>query len=93
MDKGNKVVKLWVNVIRDNRDTTKGIFIQYMATRIVNGEIEVEIEEEDLEVGVRYLENSLIMYVIRVNLSMHAMKNYMSKYWNLVQRSIEIRCS
>ncbi|XP_058767236.1 uncharacterized protein LOC131640886 [Vicia villosa] len=58
--------------------------LQYVAPKINDGIIEVEIEEKDVESEIRFWENSLIMYVIGTNLSMNAMKNYMSRMWNFV---------
>ncbi|XP_058775015.1 uncharacterized protein LOC131649265 [Vicia villosa] len=76
--------KLWVDVISGNRQTTNGKQLQYVAPKINDGIIEVEIEEKDVESEIRFWENSLIMYVIGTNVSMNAMKNYMSRVWNFV---------
>ncbi|XP_058767570.1 uncharacterized protein LOC131641282 [Vicia villosa] len=76
--------KLWVDVISGNRQTTNGKQLQFVAPKIKEGIVEVEIEEKDVEAEIRFWENSLIMYVIGTNLSMNAMKNYMSRMWNFV---------
>ncbi|XP_058776119.1 uncharacterized protein LOC131650425 [Vicia villosa] len=76
--------KLWVDVISGNRQTTNGKQLQFVAPKIKEGIFEVEIEEKDVEAEIRFWENSLIMYVIGTNLSMNAMKNYMSRMWNFV---------
>ncbi|XP_058726099.1 uncharacterized protein LOC131597415 [Vicia villosa] len=76
--------KLWVDVISGNRQTTNGKQLQFVAPKIKEGIVEVEIEEEDVEAEIRFWENSLIMYVIGTNLSMNAMKNYMNRMWNFV---------
>lgn len=76
--------KLWVDVISGDRHSTNGMQLQFVVPKIVEGKIEVEIEEEDVESEIRFWENSLIMYVIGTNLSMNAMKNYMTMLWNFV---------
>ncbi|XP_058762100.1 uncharacterized protein LOC131635497 [Vicia villosa] len=76
--------KLWVDVISGNRQTTNGKQLQFVAPKIKEGIVEVEIEEKYVEAEIRFWENSLIMYVIGTNLSMNAMKNYMSRMWNFV---------
>ena len=40
--------KLWVNIIRGNRNTTNEVAIQFVAPKVVNGKVEVELEEEDI---------------------------------------------
>ncbi|CAK8564031.1 unnamed protein product [Lathyrus sativus] len=59
--------------------------IQFVAPKLVDGEIEVEIEDEDVELEVRFWEFSIIMYVIGANLSMNVVNSYMIKFWNLVK--------
>ncbi|XP_058733321.1 uncharacterized protein LOC131604923 [Vicia villosa] len=76
--------KLWVDVISGNRHSTNGLQLQFVAPKVVEGKIEVEIEEKDVESEIRFWENSLIMYVIGANLSMNAVKNYMIRAWNFV---------
>ncbi|CAK8540592.1 unnamed protein product [Lathyrus sativus] len=73
---------LWVDVIRGNQNTMNGMDIQYVAPKIIDGQVEVEIAEEDVESEVWFYETSLIMYVIGTNLSTHAIKNYMTRTWN-----------
>ncbi|CAK8566129.1 unnamed protein product [Lathyrus sativus] len=41
--------KLWMDVLSDNRNPAKGIYVEYVAPKIANGEMEFEIEEEDVE--------------------------------------------
>lgn len=43
---------------------------------IVNGEIEVSLEEQDIASELIFWENALVVYVIRENLSMNAVKNF-----------------
>ncbi|XP_058766287.1 uncharacterized protein LOC131639859 [Vicia villosa] len=78
-------MKLWVDVIRGNRQTANGKVIQFVVSAIVDGVKEVEIEIEDMESEIRYWDTALIMYAIRGNLSMHPVKNYMRKMWSFVQ--------
>ncbi|KAI5435083.1 hypothetical protein KIW84_021785 [Lathyrus oleraceus] len=80
-----KGAKLWVDIIRGNKDTTNGMSIIFVAPKVVDGEIEVEIENEDVESEMRFWECSLIMYVIGENLSMNVVKNYMIKSWKFTQ--------
>src|SRR4051812_22432789 len=58
--------------------------LQFVAPNVVDGKIEVEIEEKDMESEIRFWENALIMYVIGANLSMNSVRNYMSRTWNFV---------
>lgn len=41
--------KLWVDVLSDNRNLTKALIMDYVALKIIDGEIEIEIEEKDVE--------------------------------------------
>ncbi|CAK8533157.1 unnamed protein product [Lathyrus sativus] len=41
--------KLWVDVISDNRNPTKGLSMEYVAPKVINGVIEIDIEQEDIE--------------------------------------------
>lgn len=69
--------QLWVDIIKGNRNTANGVAIQYVAPTIIDGKVEVVLEEEDILSEIRYWETSVIMYVIGADLSMHAVKNYM----------------
>lgn len=57
----------------------------YIAPTVSNGEIEVEINDEDMASELQFWENALIMYVMGEDLSMRAIKNFMQKMWNFVQ--------
>lgn len=48
--------------------------IKFVAPKTVEGEIEVEVEDINVESEVNFLESSLIMYVLGRNLSMNAVK-------------------
>lgn len=84
--KGNQEARrLWVDVISENRNPTKGRMMSYVAPKMVEGQIEIEIEDEDIESEIRYWENALILYVLGGDLSMNTIKNFMERNWNFVQ--------
>lgn len=58
--------------------------LQFVSPKVMEGKIEVEIEEKDVESEIRFWENSLIMYVIGEIFSMNAVKNYRTNAWNFV---------
>lgn len=74
-----KVRKLWVDVLSENRNPVNGMAIEYMAPKVVNGEVEIEIDDEDITSEVRFWETALIMYVLGYELSMNTVKNHMMK--------------
>ncbi|XP_058775952.1 uncharacterized protein LOC131650248 [Vicia villosa] len=51
---------------------------------IINGEIEVHIEEQDVSSEKEFWKNALIMYAIGEELSMNAVKRFMLNTWNVV---------
>ncbi|XP_058768832.1 uncharacterized protein LOC131642624 [Vicia villosa] len=51
---------------------------------IVNGEVEVSIETQDIESELQYWEDALVMYVIGEDLSMNAVRKFMTSTWNFV---------
>ncbi|CAL5211647.1 unnamed protein product [Lathyrus oleraceus] len=59
--------------------------IDFIALKLVNREIEIEIKEKDIESKVKYWELTLIMYVLGGDLSMNTVKQYTTKFWNFVQ--------
>jgi hypothetical protein len=77
--------KLWVDVIAENRNPTRGRALKYVAPTVVNGEIEVAIEAADTISEVQFWQNSLILYVLGAELSMNLVKNFMMKTWNHIQ--------
>ncbi|KAK2420095.1 hypothetical protein QL285_030882 [Trifolium repens] len=77
--------KLWVDVLSGNRNPANGLAMEFVAPKRVNGEVEVEIEEDDIVSEVKFWETSLIMYVLGGDLSMSAVKQFMSKNWNFVK--------
>lgn len=79
--------KLWVEVISGNKMPFDGATIELVAPNIVEGEIEVDIEENDIECEVKFWDSTLIKYVIGKDMSMNAVKEYMVKFWNFIQLS------
>lgn len=56
--------RLWIDVLTKNRNSVKGMTNEYVAPKFVNGEVEIEIEEDDIEFEVKFWESSLIIYVL-----------------------------
>ncbi|CAK8540004.1 unnamed protein product [Lathyrus sativus] len=77
--------KLWVDVLKDNRNPAKGGAMKSIAPQVVDGKIEVLIEEDDVRSEVKFWESSLILYAMGADLSMNAVKNFMTRSWNFVQ--------
>ncbi|CAK8576489.1 unnamed protein product [Lathyrus sativus] len=59
--------------------------MEYVAPKLVNGVVEIEIEQEDIETEVQFWDNALILYVVGEDLSMNTVKNFMQKMWNFVK--------
>lgn len=72
--------KLWVDVISGNRLPTNGLTIEFTPSKIIEGELEVEIEDADIEFELMFWDSTLIMYALGKELSMNAVKNYTSKF-------------
>ncbi|CAJ2662985.1 unnamed protein product [Trifolium pratense] len=77
--------KLWVDVLSGNRNPANGLAMEYVAPTRVNGEVEVEIDAADIASEVKFWETSLIMYVLGGDLSMTAVKQFMTKFWNFAK--------
>ncbi|KAH1264861.1 hypothetical protein GmHk_01G000690 [Glycine max] len=77
--------KLWVDVLKDNRNPTKGRVMKFIAPQVMDGKIEVLIEDDDIRSEVKFWESSLILYAMGADLSMSAVKNFMTRSWNFVQ--------
>ncbi|CAL5195885.1 unnamed protein product [Lathyrus oleraceus] len=77
--------KLWVDVLSENQNPTKRLVIMYVAPTMVNEEVEIEIEEDDIAMEIKFWETTLIMYVLGEDLSINMVKNYMMKAWNFVK--------
>ncbi|CAK8566993.1 unnamed protein product [Lathyrus sativus] len=58
--------------------------MEFVAPKIVDGEVEIQIEEADVEAEVKLWESALIMYALGVDLSMNTVKQFMSRTWNFV---------
>ncbi|KAG4969263.1 hypothetical protein JHK82_034972 [Glycine max] len=76
--------KLWVDVLNNNRNLSNGVTMEFVAPKLINGEVEVEIEAEDIASELQFWENAMILYVLGGSLSMTMLKNYMVKMWNFV---------
>lgn len=77
--------KLWIDVLNDNRNPAKGMAIEYVQPTLVDGEIEIAIDEEDIVSEKKFWENALVMYVLGGELSMNGVKQFITKAWNFVQ--------
>lgn len=73
-----------MDVTRDNRLPQNGLNIEYTPPTIVDGELEVIINEQDIRSKVKYWENSLVMYVLEGDLTMNVVKGFMMNVWNFV---------
>ncbi|CAI8588750.1 unnamed protein product [Vicia faba] len=79
------VRKLWVDVLNDNRNPAKGRSMTFTAPKIVNGEIEMEIDDEDVISELNFWQSSLVLYALGGELNMNVVKNFMVKSWNFLQ--------
>ncbi|CAK8532363.1 unnamed protein product [Lathyrus sativus] len=77
--------KLWADVLKDNRNPAKGRTMKFIPPQVVEGKIEVQIEEDDVSSEVKFWESSLILYAMGADLSMNAVKDFMTRSWNFVQ--------
>lgn len=77
--------KLWVDVLSDNRNSTKGLTMEYVPPNMADGEIEIEIEEKDIESEMLYWDSTLILYALGGEISMNMLKHYMERMWNFMQ--------
>ncbi|CAK8531500.1 unnamed protein product [Lathyrus sativus] len=76
--------KLWVDIINENHNPAKGLTMEFVAPKIIDGEVEIQIEEADVEAEVKFWESALILYALGVYLSMNAVTQFMSRTWNFV---------
>lgn len=66
--------RLWTDIISGNRVKSRGLAINFSAPTIVNGDIEITIDESDVESEKKFWESSLIMYVLGGDLTMNSVK-------------------
>ncbi|XP_058724742.1 uncharacterized protein LOC131596170 [Vicia villosa] len=59
--------------------------MEYIAPKVVDGEIEIEIEEKDIESELLYWDSTLILYALGGNISMNMLKHFMERMWSFVQ--------
>lgn len=76
--------KPWVDVIKGNRNHDRGMAVEYVAPALVNGKVEVTINEADIADELLYWDNVVILFALGENLSMHAVKKFMETTWNFV---------
>ncbi|XP_058750187.1 uncharacterized protein LOC131623206 [Vicia villosa] len=77
--------KLWVEVLSGNRNLGNGMAIEFVTPKIINGEVEIEIDESDIENEVKFWDSTLAMYVLGGDLSMNIIKQFMMMMWNFVK--------
>lgn len=83
-NKKGELEKLWINVIRGNHVVLNGMTIDFVALKVVEGEIEIKIEETRVESKIKFWESTLHMYVLGGDLSLNISKQYMTRYRNQV---------
>ncbi|XP_058752736.1 uncharacterized protein LOC131625918 [Vicia villosa] len=59
--------------------------MDYVAPKIVDGKVEVEIEDADVESELQFWDSALILYVLGGDISMNMLKQYMTQMWKFVQ--------
>lgn len=74
----------WVDVIRGNRLSANGHEVEFIASTVIDGIVEVFISEEDVATEMDFWSNTLVMYVLGEELSMNAVKQFMSNVWNFI---------
>lgn len=77
-----KTAKPWVDVIQGNRSVSRGMPLGYVAPTMVNGEIIIQIEEEDVAEELDFWENAIILFALGDSLTMNVVKKFMEKSWN-----------
>lgn len=83
-NKKGELEKLWINIIRGSHVVLNGMTIDFVASKVVEGEIEIKIEETHFESKIKFWESTLHMYVLGGDLSLNVSKQYMTKYRNQV---------
>ncbi|XP_058746194.1 uncharacterized protein LOC131619069 [Vicia villosa] len=74
--------KTWVDVIQGNRDIKRGMALRYIPPTMINGEVEISIEDKDVVNELNYWESAMILFAMGESLSMNAIKKFMEKVWN-----------
>ncbi|CAK8531883.1 unnamed protein product [Lathyrus sativus] len=59
--------------------------MEYVAPKLMNGVVEVEIYQEDTKTEPQIWDNALILYVVGEELCMNIIKNFILKIWNFVK--------
>ncbi|CAK8543301.1 unnamed protein product [Lathyrus sativus] len=60
------------------------MMVEFVAPKIVNGEIEIVIEESYVVEELEFLEHSIILFALGESLLMNVVKKFMEKTWNFV---------
>lgn len=84
---GNKVEtkeKPQVDVIHGNSDLNRGMVMEFVGPKVVNGEVDITIEETYVKDELHYQEPALILFVVGETLSMNDVKKFMEKVQNFV---------
>lgn len=68
-----------MDIINENRNPVEGLTMEFVAPKVIDGEIEIKIKAEDIELEVKFWESALIMYVLGDDPSMNAVKQFMMK--------------
>lgn len=78
-----KQTKLWVDVTNENRNPTRGLTMECVAPKVVDGAPEIVIEAMFVESEILYWDYALIMYVIRGILVCTLSRNIWRSYGTL----------
>lgn len=79
--------KLCVDDLNENRNPNKGMAMKYVIQTSIEGEFDIEIEEEDITSELKFQENTLIFYGLGEDLSINMEKKFMAKTWNFMTLS------
>lgn len=69
----------WSDVVSGNHLPGHGMAVGFSSPTLVDGEIEIVLEQDDIQSELDYWKNSLIMYVVGDELSMNGVRQFMSK--------------
>ncbi|CAK8570485.1 unnamed protein product [Lathyrus sativus] len=61
--------------------------VEFVALEIINGEIEMKIDESDVEDELDFWSNVMILFALGDSLSMNAVKKFMENSWSFVTMS------
>ncbi|XP_058766770.1 uncharacterized protein LOC131640389 [Vicia villosa] len=58
--------------------------VDFIAPNVINGDIEISIEDTDVAQELEYWENAMILFALGGNLTMNAVKKFMESSWNFI---------